>query len=150
MNTDDLIRELLDRGDTTQDSSARMVEPTDEAKMKRVLSLLGKSRSKKSINTPKELVNAYDNFNAKHQFQPGQTVVWKSRMKNRRSPEYGEPAIVVELVEPPILNPGDDSGTSYFREPLDIVIGTLDGDGDLLCFHYDSRRFEPFQAPETF
>ena len=36
------------------------------------------------------------------------------------------------------------AGSSYFREPLDIVLGIVDEEGDFLVFYLDSRRFEPF------
>jgi len=38
---------------------------------------------------------------------------------------------------------GNDSGSPYFREPLDIVLGFLNGDGDFITYHFDSRRFAP-------
>jgi len=57
-------------------------------------------------------------------------------------PDYGEPAIVMEILEEPIL--GDKStGSTYFNEPLDIIIGTL-AEGELRTFHYDKRKFQPF------
>ena len=40
----------------------------------------------------------------------------------------------------------DDASTPYYREPLDVVLGLTDEDGDFLCFHFDSRRFEPFES----
>jgi hypothetical protein len=143
MSTDELIRELLDKGDPAT-TEPNQDDASDEAKAAKLLSLLGKTRKKRATNTPDVLLAAFHRFSTRHDFQPGQIVTWKKGMKNRRSPEYGEPAIVIEVLESPVLNPGDESGTPYFREPLDIVIGTLDADSDLLCFHYDSRRFEPF------
>jgi hypothetical protein len=42
----------------------------------------------------------------------------------------------------------DDSGSTYFREPLDLVLGHIwdsdPGRGELMVFHYDSRRFQPW------
>lgn len=147
MSTEDLIRELLDRGDPDEQTSQDSGHGPDEAKAKALLSLLTKNKKKKAPNTPETLVAAAATFHARHQFTAGQLVTWKKGMKNRRSPGYGEPAIVIEVLATPLLNPGDESGTPYFREPLDIIIGTLDADGDLLCFHYDSRRFEPYVEP---
>ena len=147
MTTDELIRELLDRSDSDEQTPAASTESSEDPKTKMLLSLLNKTRKKKASNTPEALLAAASTFHKKHQFTAGQLVTWKNGMKNRRSPEYGEPAIVIEVLTSPLINPGDESGTPYFREPLDIIIGTLDPDGDLLCFHYDSRRFEPYAEP---
>jgi hypothetical protein len=144
MTTDELIRELLDRGVSDEQTASESTESSDDAKAKMLLSLLNKTRKKKTANTPDALLAAAATFHKAHQFTAGQLVTWKKGMKNRRSPDYGEPAIVIEVLTSPLINPGDESGTPYFREPLDIIIGTLDSDGDLLCFHYDSRRFEPY------
>lgn len=78
-----------------------------------------------------------------HGFRPGQIVQWKSGMKNKIMPKYGEPTIVLEVLNPPVL--ADDKeldGTSLYREPLNLVLGIHDVDGDFLTFHYDGRRFE--------
>lgn len=147
MSTEDLIRELLDRGDPDDQPSGDSSHGPDDAKAKALLSLITKSKKKKALNTPEALLAAAATFHTRHQFKPNQLVMWKKGMKNRRSPGYGEPAIVIEVLATPLLNPGDESGTPYFREPLDIIIGSLDADGDLLCFHYDSRRFEPYLEP---
>jgi len=76
-------------------------------------------------------------------FKPGQIAQWKPGMKNKRIPEYGEPAIIMEVLLPPILDTDPLSGGSnYFREPLSLVLGIHDHDGDFALFHYDGRRFE--------
>lgn len=76
-------------------------------------------------------------------FRPGQIVQWKPGMKNRLIPVYGEPAIVMEVLNPPVFDPNKDlDGTSLYREPLNLVLGIQEADGDFLTFHYDARRFE--------
>lgn len=81
-----------------------------------------------------------------HTFKRGQLVQWKKRMKNRRTPEYGKPVIVVDVLETPIYDTASKgAGTPYFREPLTLVAGRIHSDGDFICFHYDGRRFEPYQ-----
>ncbi len=80
-----------------------------------------------------------------HNFKPGQLVQWKKGLKNKRTPCYGEPIIITEVLVTPIFdNSVKDAGSPYFREPLTLVAGELDGDGDFICFHYDARRFEPY------
>jgi hypothetical protein len=76
-------------------------------------------------------------------FHPGQIVQWKVGMKNRTKPAYAEPVIVMDVLNPPVydLSEGKE-GSNLFREPLTLVLGTHDTDGDFLLFHYDGRRFE--------
>jgi len=79
----------------------------------------------------------------KHTFKPGDEVVWKEGLKNRRIPAYGERALVAEVRSTPLYQEDADSGTPDFGEPLDLVLAHLDRDGDLVHHHADSRRFEP-------
>ena len=76
-------------------------------------------------------------------FHPGQIVQWKVGMKNRTKPAYAEPVIVMDVLNPPVydLSEGKE-GSNLFREPLTVVLGMHDTDGDFLLFHYDGRRFE--------
>ncbi|GEM_PF-734640 len=85
----------------------------------------------------------YQRFMRKHEFRPGQLVSWKAELRNRKFPAYGECGVVVSLLPEPVMDAGNDSGSPYFREPLDIVIGFIDGDGDFITYHFDSRRFAP-------
>lgn len=80
--------------------------------------------------------------------RPGMLAVWKLGLKNRRFPRYGEPAIVVEVLDPPILDHENESGSTYYREPLDLLLGILHKDGDFLVYHFDSRRFQPDEGRE--
>lgn len=76
----------------------------------------------------------------------GDVVQWKPGMKNRRAPRYGQPAIVVEVLAQPVSADSHEPGSTYFREPLDVVLGVFwhekPGHGEFLAFHYDSRRLE--------
>jgi len=80
--------------------------------------------------------------------QPGRMAVWKPGLKNRRFPRYGEPAIVVEVLDRPILDHEDEAGSTYYREPLDLLLGILHREGDFLVYHFDSRRFQPQEGTE--
>lgn len=82
-------------------------------------------------------------LNDHHIFEPLQLVQWKPYLKNRKT---GGPFVVVEVLDKPRVSTVDESGSSYFKEPLDIILGYVDTDGDFLTFHYDSRRFEPFKG----
>ncbi|MBK5963333.1 hypothetical protein CCR95_04315 [Thiocystis minor] len=83
-----------------------------------------------------------------HRFAPGDLVTWKPGLKNHRIPRYGHPAVVVELLETPVFDSDRDAGSPYFREPCDVVLGLLIDDGpargELLTFHFDCRRFQPW------
>ncbi len=82
-----------------------------------------------------------------HNFKPGQLVQWKKGLKNKRTPEYGEPIIVTQFLDTTVFDTTcGDSSSPYFREPLTLIAGELTGNGDFLCFHYDARRFEPYQG----
>ena len=87
----------------------------------------------------KELAERLDET---HTFSKGQFIRWKPGLKNKRSPEYGEPAIVIGVLPRPIYESTETSGSPYFMEPLSIIIG-LYLDEDLVEFHVDGRRFEP-------
>jgi hypothetical protein len=90
------------------------------------------------------LRRAHEQWNQKHDFKSGQVVKWKKGLRNKKSPRDGEPAIVMEVLPEPVCDESNDAGTPYFRENLDVILGVLDGQGDLVSFHFDSRRFEPW------
>jgi hypothetical protein len=89
----------------------------------------------------RELAERLDTF---HSFTKGQFVKWKPGLKNRKTPDYGEPAIVTAVLPSAIYDSSEVSaGSPYFQEPLTFVIGIYQED-DLLEFRLDSRRFEPY------
>lgn len=91
----------------------------------------------------------YQDFSRRHVFAPGDLVTWKPGLKNKRFPRYGSPAVIIDVLKTPILDHDneDGAGSPYFREPLDLVLGVIAEDGpargDLLTYHFDSRRFQP-------
>jgi hypothetical protein len=91
-----------------------------------------------------------ERFLRRHEFKPGQLVCWKAELKNRKYPAYGECGVVVSVLPVPVMDSAADSGSPYFREPLDIVLGFVGGDGDFITYHFDSRRFAPVaERPAT-
>jgi hypothetical protein len=91
----------------------------------------------------KELAERLDQF---HSFTKGKFVKWKPGLKNRKFPDYGEPAIVTAVLPSSIFDPGEVTACSpYFQEPLTFVLGIY-RDDDFLEFRLDSRRFEPFDC----
>lgn len=93
-----------------------------------------------------KLKSIWSSFYDETVFEAGDFVEWKPGMKNRRYPDYGQPVVVMELLEEPVFDSAKDSGSSYYREPLDVVLGFLDSDGDFVSFHFDSRRFQKYDA----
>jgi hypothetical protein len=91
-----------------------------------------------------QLQTACNNFLTKDSFQVGQLVKWKANLKNRKYPYKNQPAIVVEILDEHIISNDEESGSPYFRENLDIILGLLVDDDTFLTFYYDSRRFEAY------
>jgi hypothetical protein len=94
--------------------------------------------------SPQQLQDALTAYQQRRELAPGTLVQWKSQLANKPVPGPGEPAIVVEVLDEPIVTEDEPVDSPYFRERLDVILGVIDADGDLLFFHYDSQRFEPF------
>jgi len=62
-------------------------------------------------------------FNHTFTFHDGMLVTWKPGMKQKQVPEYGQPVIVMQALKDPVFDPEKDSGSTYFREPPDLVCG---------------------------
>ncbi|MBK1647821.1 hypothetical protein [Rhabdochromatium marinum] len=87
-------------------------------------------------------------FAQTHKFKPGDLVTWKPGLKNRRVPRSNQPVVVLEVLSEPVFDSDRDSGSPYFHEPLDLVLGLFvengPNRGDFLSWHFDSRRFQPW------
>lgn len=82
-------------------------------------------------------------------FKVGDYVEWKPHCVDKRVPARGQPAIIVEVLDGPIFDTSQDSASSpYFRQPLDIILGTVDDEGDMIIHHHNSRCFQPVKDPE--
>lgn len=90
------------------------------------------------------LTAAYQRYSVSQEFQPGQHVKWKPGLRNRLLPNERDPAVVLEVLTEPILDPAHNSGSPYFRECLNLRLGVLGDDGEFQVYFYDSRRFEAF------
>jgi hypothetical protein len=89
-------------------------------------------------NQLKERLNA---LQVQNELKVGDIVKWKSGLKNKKKPDYGVPSIVVEVLDKPIYDEENQAGSPYFKEPLDLLLGSIDDDGDFNVYHYDKRRF---------
>lgn len=93
-----------------------------------------------------QLKELHQTFIQSYSFTEGQIVKWKKGLKNKKLPEETQPAIVIKVLTSPVLKGEKDSGSSYFREPLDLILGMVDRKGKFATFHYDKRRFEPWSS----
>ncbi len=95
------------------------------------------------------LLARYQSLNDRHAFQPGDLVAWKPGLRNRRYPREGKPAVVLEVLAEPLFDSDTETGSAYFREPLDLVLGLFldvgEHRGDFLSWHFDSRRFKAWE-----
>lgn len=93
------------------------------------------------------LKEAFESLSESHVFTVGDIVKWKNGLKNRKLPKYNEPGIVIEYIPDGEIFLGEkDAGTPYFREPLNLLVGLIHEDGGFLIYHFDARRFEPWEA----
>ena len=92
---------------------------------------------------PEMLKEAFQIFSEENTFKPGDLVEWKPGMKNRRT---SGPFIVAKVLDEPVFGNDEHESSGYplFREPLDIVCGTIAIDGEFLYYHYDSRRLRHY------
>ena len=93
------------------------------------------------------LVKLNKSFLKPHNFTKGQLVKWKRGLKNKALPHENQPAIVLDILDTPVYGE-NDPGSPYFREPLDLILGINEND-EFLIFHYDKRRFEPFEQKKA-
>ncbi|WP_263147752.1 hypothetical protein [Pseudomonas sp. RIT-PI-AD] len=71
-------------------------------------------------------------------FKVGDLINWKEGLKNRMSKG---PLVVTAVLSQVVFDGEMNSGKPEFREPLDIKAATLGSDGELIEYHFDSRRF---------
>lgn len=121
----------------------------------KVLSAAGSSGDNdacKKTDNPDALVqmkNCAARMRHNHPFKKGQLVKWKEGLKNRKTPAYGEPIIVVDVLKEPVYDcDSKNSASPFFYEPLTLVAGEITLNGEFMCYHYDGRRFEPFIEAE--
>jgi len=69
----------------------------------------------------------------------GDILIWKDGLKNKRYPSYGQPAIVLSKIEPPLI---DDDVT--YNERLNIQLGFITENDEFFAFNYDGNRFKFF------
>ncbi len=123
----------------------------DDRLSKLMMSAFGVSPAFDAEKVPErigQLKAAAELFEERNALEVGMLVQWKPGMSDKKKPLYGEPAIVLEVLSQPIYDTEAKCGSPYFRQPLDIILGVLDQNNDLLILHNDSRRFMPVPVTE--
>ena len=108
------------------------------------------AKSSSPSKLAKEVAAAYEVFMKRNEFAAGQLVTWKDRMQNKSKPDYGQPAIVVEVLSEPRVDNTKSAGSPYYDEPLDLRLGFIDDQGDFVILLFDSRRFRPYIETDLF
>jgi hypothetical protein len=90
---------------------------------------------------------AYEELIKPIDYEVGDWVVWKEGLSNRGCPDYGQPVICTDLMEPDLsrVTADEDSGSCMYREPLTMKMGiprSTDNGQTLVEFHADARRFK--------
>jgi hypothetical protein len=119
--------------------------------LEKVLALLNETGVEEQYDTnyTQNLIRVHQKLLEPHEFKVGDLVKWKEGLKNKKRPYSNQPAIVVQLLEKPLINRfGEEAGSPYYREPLDIILGLFDDDDEFLMFYYDKRRFELYSESE--
>lgn len=88
-------------------------------------------------------------FLQEHDLKKRDVVIWKEGLKNKVRPAYGEPCTVLDILHNPIFDNDKNSGSPYFNEPLDLVLGIIDEENDFLILHCDKRRFQPYKKNDN-
>lgn len=94
-----------------------------------------------------ELRQRFRRLQHEEAFQAGDLIEWKPGLRNTERPEYGVPALVLEVLETPAFF-GEDIGGPYFREPLTLVIGIYSQErGEMHRFGANGARWQLFTDP---
>ncbi len=88
------------------------------------------------------LLRSVEAYRRRHRFEAGELVRWKPGFMNRTLPAEQSTAVVLETLPAPVVSDHIEPTSTYFREPLDLVLGVLD-DGSFDILHVDSARFRP-------
>lgn len=86
------------------------------------------------------LIEHLAKFNETHQFTTGQLIQVKPGFDTMIDPGV---CIVSKVLNEPVYSNAEFS-SCFFKEPLDMIVGVIGGDGAFREFHADSRRYEPY------
>lgn len=97
-----------------------------------------KERLKPGADALSEIAGRYLDRQA---FRPGDVVMYKKGLKNTKFPDYGEPAVALEM-RPGNVTKNEDGDSSCYLAPRDLRIGLYGPLDSFEGFWVDSARFE--------
>jgi Uma2 family endonuclease len=135
MNKEQLVKLLSSSDETDNEQILRAIisQITSDSGNKQIIDV------EKHISILKSSVKKY---NQKNSFKIGDIVQWKDGLKNKKRPQFGEPCIVIEVLDKAISDIQAPIASPYFAEKLDIKLGLLGDNEEFFTFHYDQNRFE--------
>jgi len=135
MNKEQLVKLLSSSDETDNEQILRAI----------ISQITSDSGNKQIIDVEKHisiLKSSVEKYNQKNSFKIGDIVQWKEGLKNKKRPQFGEPCIVIEVLDKAISDIQAPIASPYFAEKLDIKLGLLGDNKEFFTFHYDQNRFE--------
>jgi hypothetical protein len=127
-----------------------MSEIANDDEVRKIANAIKKMMGDDSRGTPSDSNHGGGSYTEKvrlflteeQKIEAGDLVKWKMGLKNKKFPPENKHVCVIDVLSSPVIKDDRDSGSPYFREPLDLILAVEDNDGDLMFYHYDKRRFE--------
>jgi hypothetical protein len=120
-------------------------EPDPKSQLRALLGEMDKDEEDKSPATGEELMELAKRMEEKHTFRPFELVTWKPGLRNASTPEYGQPAIVMRLLDKRISDPQAEMHSNAWADECDIIVG-VKVEGHFAEYPMDSRRMMPLPA----
>lgn len=94
------------------------------------------------------LLELADRFMQKHEYREGDVVKWKPGLQMMSLPAVNQPAVVLELLDEPVIDHEAELGDPARSIRCDMMIGFMVDDQRMVTTLADSRRFDPFDMGE--
>ena len=103
---------------------------------------LGGGREREEIHLSGDAAQAWrEKFAPIPNLKPGDKVRWKSGCLDRKHGDYGDVLEVFDVIDPPIVN-GGDNGSNHQLDRLDFSMADWVDNKTFYIYAFDSRRFE--------
>ncbi|MCF6205693.1 MAG: hypothetical protein L3J47_02195 [Sulfurovum sp.] len=142
MNELEVFKQLLSL-ESSQSEKSEKKDDTDLYKQLLLKKIFENDNEEDTYYDENDLIERANLYLNKNIFKVGDKVKWKPKLKNRKYPKYDQIAIIIEVLDKPVYDEEKtNSGSPYFKEPLDIRLAILDNQGDFEIYYYDSNRFQ--------
>jgi hypothetical protein len=78
-------------------------------------------------------------------FKVGDLAVWKLGLANRTMPKYDRPALVIDVLDAPVIVDEKDPASNAFMERVDVVLLAEAERGRFITLVVDGRRIDKFE-----